>query len=163
MPYEAPPPILRSHFINNYNHKQSNAWTLQFKDHTYRGSHWLPICQKKKIFKPSGAKDTCNFFHNMAKGDPSQLSRISYAMTSHAPTGEYRMQFFPDQPAHCPHCGEDTLLSRQHVFCECPWYVTHFASLTDWGSQRRNNKILSGFLQKNPTAFSFGELPQDVH
>ncbi|KAF8642231.1 hypothetical protein AX14_009757, partial [Amanita brunnescens Koide BX004] len=84
-----------------------------------------------------------------------RLSCISYVMTNHAPMGEYRLRFFPDQPAHCPHCGKETLLSRRHVLCECPRYVAKFSSLTDWGSQRHNDKALSGFLDKNPTAFSF--------
>ena len=117
----------------------------------------------KKTFKPSNAKAARDFFHNMAHGDASRLSRISYAITNHAPTGEYRLRFFPEQPAHCPHCGEDTLLSRRHILCECPRYVSRFPSLADWGSQRHNDKALSRFLDKNPTAFSFGELPRDVH
>ena len=104
-----------------------------------------------------------DFFHNMAHGDASRLSCISYAMTNHAPTGEYRTRFFPGEPAHCPHCGETTLLSRRHILCECPRYVAKFPSLADWGSQRHNDKSLLGFLDKNPTAFSFGELPRDVH
>ncbi|KAF8676633.1 hypothetical protein AX14_004852 [Amanita brunnescens Koide BX004] len=158
-----PPMILRSHFVNSYKREQSDIWTRLFKDRTYRGSQWLPVRRKKKIFKPSGAKAARDFFHNMAHGDPSRLSRISYVMTNHAPMGEYRLQFFPDQPAHCPHCGEETLLSRRHILCECPWYVNKFPSLTDWGSQRHNDKSLSGFLDKNPTAFSFGKLPRDVH
>ncbi|KAF8644474.1 hypothetical protein AX14_009402 [Amanita brunnescens Koide BX004] len=158
-----PPPILWSHFVNNYKHEQSDTWTCLFKDRTYRGSQWLPIRRKKKTFKPSGAKAARDFFHNMVHGDASHLSRISYAMTNHALTGEYRMCFFPDQPAHCPHCGETTLLSRRHILCECLRYVAKFPSLTDWGSQRHNDKSLSGFLDKNPTVFSFGELPRDVH
>ncbi|KAF8673506.1 hypothetical protein AX14_005364, partial [Amanita brunnescens Koide BX004] len=64
----------------------SDAWTARFSDHTYRGSQWLPIRWKKKIFKPSTAKNVHNFFHNMAKGDPSHLSCIIYAITNHAPT-----------------------------------------------------------------------------
>ena len=158
-----PLPILRSHFVNNYKREQSDIWTRLFKDHTYRGSQWLPIRRKKKIFKPSSAKAARDFFHNMARGDASRLSRISYAMTNHAPTGEYRTRFFPGEPAHCPHCGETTLLSRRHILCECPRYVAKFPSLADWGSQRHNDKSLLGFLDKNPTAFSFSELPRDVH
>ena len=158
-----PLPILRSHFVNNYRREQSDAWTRLFKDRMYRGSQWLPVRRKKKTFKPSNAKAARDFFHNMARGDASRLSRISYAMTNHAPTGEYRLRFFPEQPAHCPHCGETTLLSRRHILCECPRYVSKFPSLADWGSQRHNDKALSGFLDKNPTAFSFGELPRDVH
>ena len=158
-----PPLILRSHFVNSYKQEQSDVWTRLFKDHTYRGSQWLPVRRKKKTFKPSNAKSARNFFHNMAHRDPSHLSRISYAITNHAPTGEYRTRFFPNELAHCPHCGEETLQSRRHILCECLQYVTKFPSLTDWGSQRHNDKSLLGFLDKNPTAFTFGELPWDVH
>ena len=52
-----PLPILRSHFVNNYKREQSEVWTRLFKDQMYRGSQWLPIRRKKKVFKPSSAKE----------------------------------------------------------------------------------------------------------
>ena len=112
-----PPLILRSHFLSQHKRRAEHEWQQRWKDITYRGSQWLPIRQKKKVFKPSLAKTSRNFFHNMAKGDASQ----------------------------------------------CPWYVNSFPSIADWGKNRRNDTALTGFLDRNPSAFTFGDTPLDVH
>ena len=122
-----------------------------------------PHPQKKKVFKPSFAKASRNFFHDLAKGEPSHLSRIAHVLTNHAPTGEYRTRFFPEEPTACPHCDEDTLQMRRHILSECPWYVDSFPSMADWGKHRRNKVLLTGFLDKNPSAFTFVDTPLDVH
>ncbi|KAF8691630.1 hypothetical protein AX14_002741 [Amanita brunnescens Koide BX004] len=158
-----PPLILRSHFISEHRRLAEHEWQQRWKDTTYRGSQWLPIRRKKKIYKPSFAKEARNFFHNMAKGEPNRLSRIAHALTNHAPTGEYRTRFFPDEPTACPHCDEATLQMRRHVLAECPWYVNSFSSMADWGKYRRNDVTLLGFLDKNPSAFTFMDTPLDVH
>ena len=158
-----PPLILRSHFLSQHKRRAEHDWMQRWKDVTYRGSQWLPIRRKKKVFKPSFAKSSRNFFHNMAKGDASHLSRIAHVLTNHAPTGEYRTRFFPNEPTACPHCDEDTLQTRRHILAECPWYVASFPSMTDWGKNRRNDTTLAGFLDKNPLAFTFMDTPLDVH
>ena len=158
-----PPLILRSHFISEHRRLAEHEWQQRWKDTTYRGSQWLPIRRKKKIYKPSFAKEAHNFFHNMAKGEPNRLSCIAHALTNHAPTGEYRTRFFPDEPTACPHCDEATLQTRRHVLAECPWYVNSFSSMADWGKYRRNDVTLLGFLDKNPSAFTFMDTPLDVH
>ena len=107
-----PPQILRSHFLSQHRCRAEHDWQQRWKDTTYRGSQWLPIRRKKKTFKPSFAKDARNFFHNMAKGEASHLSCIAHVLTNHAPTGEYRTRFFPDEPTACPHCDENTLQTR---------------------------------------------------
>ena len=92
-----PPLILRSHFLSQHRRHAEHDWQQRWKDTTYRGSQWLPIRRKKKVFKPSFSKDARNFFHNLAKGEASHLSRITHVLTNHAPTGEYRTRFFPDE------------------------------------------------------------------
>ncbi|KAF8628621.1 hypothetical protein AX14_011225, partial [Amanita brunnescens Koide BX004] len=158
-----PPLILRSHFLSLHKRRAEHDWQQRWKDITYRGSQWLPIRRNKKVFKPSFAKTSRNFFHNAAKGESSHLSRIAHVLTNHAPTGEYRTRFFPNEPTACPHCDEDTLQTRRHILTECPWYVDKFPSITDWGKNRRNDKALTGFLDKNPSAFTFMDTPLDVH
>ncbi|KAF8668223.1 hypothetical protein AX14_006194 [Amanita brunnescens Koide BX004] len=158
-----PPHILRSHFLSKHKRLAEHDWQQRWKDTTYRGSQWLPIRRNKKVFKPSFAKTSRNFFHNAAKGESSHLSRIAHVLTNHAPTGEYRTRFFPNEPTSCPHCDEDTLQTRSHILTECPWYVDKFSSITDWGKNRRNDKALIGFLDKNPSAFTFMDSPLDVH
>ena len=158
-----PPRILRSHFLSEQRHRAEHDWQRRWKDATYRGSQWLPIRRKKKVFKPSFAKHARNFFHNMAKGEPNHLSRIAHVLTNHAPTGEYRTRFFPGEATACPHCDEETLQTRRHILTECPWYVNNFPSMTDWGKYRQNDVTLIGFLDKNPSAFTFMDTPLDVH
>ena len=158
-----PPCILRSHFIAQQRRDAEREWQRLWKDATYTGSQWLPVCRKKKTFKPSFAKPARNFFHNMAKGDPSHLSRIAHVLTNHAPTGEYRTRFFPQEPTSCPRCDKNTVQMRRHVLTECPGYVNKFPSITDWGKDRCNDSRLAGFLLKNPSAFTFVDAPLDVH
>ncbi|KAF8666919.1 hypothetical protein AX14_006419 [Amanita brunnescens Koide BX004] len=143
-----PPLILRSHFISQQRVASELQWQERFRDQTYRGSQWLPIRRKKKRFKPSLVKDARNFFHNLAKGEASHLSRIAHAITNHAPTGEYRMRFFPGDPTDCPRCDRRALQTRAHILTECPG---------------RNDKALMGFLERNPSAFTFSDVPLDVH
>ncbi|KAF8626096.1 hypothetical protein AX14_011509, partial [Amanita brunnescens Koide BX004] len=86
---------------------------------------------------------------------------IAHVLTNHAPTGEYQTKFFPNEPTACPHCDEATLQTWRHVLAECPWYVNSFPSMTDWGKHRQNNVTLMGFLDKNPSAFTFMDTPLD--
>ena len=158
-----PPRILRSHFIAQQRRDAEHEWQRLWKDAAYRGSQWLPIRRKKKVFKPSFAKPARNFFHNMAKGESSHLSRLAHVLTNHAPTGEYRTRFFPQEPIECPRCDENAIQTRRHVLTECPGYVLKFPSMTDWGKDRRNDTRLTGFLLKNLSAFTFMDAPLDVH
>ena len=158
-----PPLILRSHFLSLHKRRAERNWQRRWKDVTYRGSQWLPVRRNKKVFKPSFAKTSRNWFHNMAKGDPSHLSRIAHVLTNHAPTGEYRTRFFPNEPTACPRCDENALQTRCHILTECPGYVGTLSSMADWGKIRRNDKALMGFLEKNPSAFTFMDCPLDVH
>ena len=72
-------------------------------------------------------------------------------------------RFFPEETTACPHCDEETLQTRRHILAECPWYVNSFPSMTDWGKYRQNDITLIGFLDKNPSAFTFMDTPLDVH
>ena len=154
---------MRSHFISQQRRAMELQWQERFRDHTYRGSQWLPIRRKKKRFKPALTKAAWNFFHELAKGESSHLSRIAHVLTNHAPTGEYRTRFFPNEPTDCPQCDRRALQTRTHILTECPGYVNKFSSLTDWGHNRRNDKALTGFLDRNPSAFTFSDVPLDVH
>ena len=78
-------------------------------------------------------------------------------------TGEYRQCFHPDLATHCDHCGLETLHTRQHILFDCPKYVSLAASMTDWKKDKNNDKSWKSPLQANTSAFSFGDLPDDVH
>jgi hypothetical protein len=88
------------------------------------------------------------------------------AITGHAPIGEYYLlcpDRFPDFETRCANCPEANFQTHSHVFSKCPKYNTHFLSLPWWKKQKDNDRLLASFLQDNPTAFTFDDLPRDVH
>ena len=156
--------MLRSNFINDFRRDMTRHWRILSVSHTYKGSGWLPIRRKKRLFKPAiGNKQAKTFFLAMAGNDILTTSRMARAITGHAPTGEYRQRFFPDLPTHCGHCGLSIPHTRSHIFFNCPKYVSLAASVTDWTKDKYNNKSWKSFFQANPSAFTFGDLPDDVH
>ena len=64
---------------------------------------------------------------------------------------------------YCKTCGPNTLHTRAHILCLCPMYVSLAASLADWKKDKRNHLSWKTFFQDNPSAFTFGDLPDDVH
>ncbi|KAF8697279.1 hypothetical protein AX14_001381 [Amanita brunnescens Koide BX004] len=156
--------ILRSNFVNDFRRDMTRHWRILSASHTYKGSGWLPIRRKKRLFKPAvGNKQTKTFFFAMAGNDILTTSRMARAITGHAPTGEYRQRFFPDLPTYCKHCGPSIPHMRSHILFNCPKYVSLAASITDWTKDKYNDKSWKSFFQANSSAFTFGDLPDDVH
>ncbi|KAF8672957.1 hypothetical protein AX14_005442 [Amanita brunnescens Koide BX004] len=156
--------MLRSNFINDFRRDMTKHWRILSSSQTYKGSGWLPIRRKKRLFKPAiGNKQIKSFFLSMAGNDILTTSRMARAITGHAPTGEYRQRFFPSLNTHCAHCGPSTPHTRSHILFSCPKYVSLATSLTDWSKDKFNDKSWKSFFQANPSAFTFGDLPDDVH
>ena len=138
-------------------------WCLLWASPSYKGRQWLPIRRLKKVFKPAiGNKATKNFFFDLADNDIGVLSRMACALTNHAPTGEYRLRFHPTSANHCPACPQ-RVLTRTHILCHCPRYSSLSSSITNWSRDKQNTKSWKAFFSRNPTAFTFGDLPDDVH
>ncbi|KAF8625296.1 hypothetical protein AX14_011638 [Amanita brunnescens Koide BX004] len=156
--------ILRSNFINEFKRDMSRHWRILAHSQTYKGRGWMPIRCKRRFFKPDIVnKARRRFFLDMSGNDIKTMSRMARAATNHAPTGEYRERFHPDLPTHCKTCGPGTLHTRTHVFFDCPSYTPLSTSLTNWKKDRKNHLSWKNFFQDNPTAFTFGDLPEDVH
>ena len=156
--------ILRSNFINEFKRDMSRHWRILAQSQTYKGRGWMPIRCKRRFFKPDIVnKARRRFFLDLSGNDIKTMSRMARAATNHAPTGEYRERFHPDLDTHCKTCGPGTLHTRAHVFFHCSSYVPLAASLTDWKKDRKNHMSWKNFFQDNPTAFTFGDLPEDVH
>ena len=159
-----PTRMLRSNFINDFKRDMTTHWRVLSHSQMYKGQGWLPIRRKRRIFKPSiGSKATKNFFLSISGNDIETLSRMARAITGHAPTGEYRQRFHPDLPTYCKHCGPTTEHTRAHILTSCTSYVPLAPSITDWKRNRDNDKVWKSFFQTNPSAFSFSDLPEDVH
>ena len=156
--------ILRSNFVNDFRRDMTRHWQVLSTSHAYKGSGWLPIKRKKRMFKPAiGNKQAKDFFFTMSRNDILTISGMARAITGHAPTGEYRERFHPSLPTHCDHCRPSTPHTRKHILFNCPKYVSLAALLTDWKKNKFNNKSWKNFFQANPSAFTFGDLPDDVH
>ncbi|KAF8673505.1 hypothetical protein AX14_005365 [Amanita brunnescens Koide BX004] len=156
--------ILRSNFIGQFKRDMTTHWRALATSHSYKGRSWLPIKRRGRKFKPDIVNKSCKaFFMTLAGNDITTISRMARALTNHAPTGEYRRRFHPDEPTFCKTCGPETEHTRSHVLFACPQYDSLAASFTDWKNTRRNDKSWKIFFQANPSAFTFGDLPDDVH
>ena len=156
--------ILRSNFIGQFKRDMTTHWRILATSQSYKGRSWLPIKRRGRKFKPDVTNKACKtFFTTLARNDITTISRMARTLTNHAPTGEYRRRFHPNEPTFCKTCGPETEHTRNHVFFACPQYESLAASLTDWKSIRRNDKSWKAFFQANPSAFTFGDLPDDVH
>ncbi|KAF8702623.1 hypothetical protein AX14_014398 [Amanita brunnescens Koide BX004] len=156
--------ILWSNFLAEFKRDMNKHWRVLAKSQTYKGHGWIPIRRKCRLFKPDiGNKYTKRFFLMLAGNDIETTSRMARALTNHAPMGEYRQRFHPNEPSHCKFCGPSIEHSRAHVFFSCPAYASLAPSFTDWKNNRKNDKSWKVFFQDNPSAFTFGDLPEDVH
>ena len=159
----SPPRILLSNFVNDYAKWMTLHWRILFTSRHFKGHQWLPICHKKKVLKPAiQNKATSNFFFNISDNNIGTLSRMACALTNHAPTGEYRIKFHQDLGQYCPACPHH-VQSRTHILFHCPRYSPLHSSITNWSRDKSNSKSWKLFFSCNPSAFTFGDLPDDVH
>ena len=107
-----------------------------------------------------------------ASDEPSRYPTgdFSLGVTGHAPIGEYYLKWpdcFPGFPYHCSHCScLDTAAQTQtwsHILTECGRYKSHLPSMQYWMNARNNDELLRSFLRSNPSAFTFEDLPPDMH
>ncbi|KAF8707301.1 hypothetical protein AX14_013649 [Amanita brunnescens Koide BX004] len=156
--------ILRSNFLNRFKWDMSRHWRILAQSQTYKGQSWIPIRRKRRLFKPDvGNKQAKHFFLTLSGNDIETTSHMAHALTNHAPTGEYRRRFHPNAPTYCKHCRPSVEHTRQHIFFSCPAYAPLATSFTDWKRNRHNDKSWKIFFQANPSAYTFGDLPEDVH
>ena len=153
--------ILRENFLVDAKHKATKWWRAKAKAPSYTGKDWLPLRRKGKIFCPTVGSKTRKFFTDLVLNSMPDMSRLTRALTNHAPIGEYRRRFFPDKPDHCHHCGEATFHSRAHILTTCNKYQPCFSSLGNLKANRKNDSLFKAFLHNNPTAFTFEDLPPD--
>ncbi|KAF8635056.1 hypothetical protein AX14_010540, partial [Amanita brunnescens Koide BX004] len=156
--------ILRSNFIGQFKRDMTKHWHILAKSQTYKGRSWLPIKRKRRDFKPDITNKSCRrFFTTLSGNDIDTTSRMACTLTNHAPMGEYRRRFHPDKPSFCKFCGPETEHTRSHALFLCPKYKSLAPSLADWRKDRNNDKTWKLFFQANPSALTFGNLPEDVH
>ena len=70
------------------------------------------------------------------------------AITNHAPIGEYRLRFFPNEEFKCP-CRNYPIKLRRHILHECTRFNRY------WNPRRDSLSHFVMFLIANPNAFTF--------
>ena len=75
-------------------------------------------------------------------------ARAMRAITNHAPIGEYRLKFFPNEDFSCP-CGLYPIETRQHILHECRRFNEY------WNLRRDSITHFIQFLERNLRAFAF--------
>lgn len=111
--------------------------------------------QQKAVKGNTSTDDVCKAWH------PSDVARLTRLITNHAPTGEFRARFFPNLPTHCA-CGRTQ--TRNHILFECLLYVRPhmwFHSHVAFVSHPSNLPLLLQWLDLNPLAFTFDDVPPD--
>jgi len=78
----------------------------------------------------------------------SLCARATRAITNHAPIGEYRLRFFPNEDFTCP-CNNYPIESRRHILHECRRFNGY------WNPRRDLLNHFIMFLIANPNAFAF--------
>ena len=158
---------LRQHFLDEHMAKANKQWQALAGLPSYRGRYWLNVRRNRKPFRPAiKNKAAKHHFLDMADNAPKELARITRALTGHAPIGEYyanRRERFPDIETLCTNCPEGTMQTRAHILTTCPYYNVHLPPLQAWTSKRNNDSLFRAFLKENGTAFTFADLPLDVH
>ena len=71
---------------------------------------------------------------------------ITRLITNHAPIGEYRLRFFPNEPFTCP-CSIFPIETRAYILHGCVWYTKL------WNPKWKSLKDILTFLEFNPFCF----------
>ncbi|KAF8647831.1 hypothetical protein AX16_006521 [Volvariella volvacea WC 439] len=74
-----------------------------------KSSHFLP--------EHSNWKNQGGIHMKKFGGDTKRFAQFVRSITAHAPIGQFRSQFFPEEPTHCPTCY--VYQDRYHVMFEC--------------------------------------------
>ena len=124
-------------------------WQMYFQASDYRGKNFLDLNDNDdKPIQPSYSKGGAWLKHFSLSN--SLCTRVTRLITNHAPIGEYRIGFFPNEPSSCP-CGQASLETRDHILHNCERYQQ------SWNPKRDSLKDILTFLDSNPGAFCFQE------
>ncbi|XP_006455406.1 hypothetical protein AGABI2DRAFT_121334 [Agaricus bisporus var. bisporus H97] len=130
----------------------------------FKGNSWYDITDKEgNEVLPSHLQGGPWFqtYQGVKAASNSPLfARLMRVMCNHAPIGEYRVRFFPNEPYKSCQCDLRSPETRQHLLMVCPLFVRRINHYDLDGITTIQGLIL--FLQDNPQAFSFEppELPR---
>ena len=127
----------------------NDNWRMMFQASNAKGQNFLDLLDDNlKPIEPSYSKGGpwLKFFGH----SNSLCARASRAIINHAPIGEYRLRFFPQEEFKCP-CGLYPIETRRHVLHNCKRYNNY------WNPRWDTIAHFTLFLEFNSSAFSFRE------
>lgn len=133
-------------------HSATHAWSEQCRNPAYRGHNFL---YGRKLPRPSTRRGG-PFLRRFKENDIT--ARAARAILNHAPTGEFRTRFFPDEPTSCNDC--QVYQTRAHILNKCTRYVRKQRNFLEFLKNSSNpGEALFTFLDSNPSAFTFDDAP----
>ena len=124
-------------------------WQMYFQASGYRGKNFLDLNNNNnKPIQPSYSKGGAQLKHFSFSN--SLCTQVTRLITNHAPIGEYRIRFFPNEPSSCL-CGQAPLKTRDHILHNYERYQQL------WNPKQDSLKNILTFLDFNPGMFCFQE------
>ena len=125
--------------------RKKNAMIFQASD--LKGQQFLELHNNNNnLIEPSYVKggSWLKFFGHLN----SLCARVTRAITNHAPIGEYRLRFFPQESFNCL-CSSYPIKMRHHILHECRRYNEC------WNPRRDTISYFILFLEFNSNVFAF--------
>ena len=124
-----------------------NVWKMMFQASNLKEDQFLGLLDdNNNIIEPSYTKG--GLWLKAIGHSNSLCAWATRAITNHAPTGEYRLRFFPREEFKCP-CGQYPIESRCHILHEYGRFNGY------WNPRRDTLSYFIMFLEFNPSTFSF--------
>ena len=121
---------------------------MTFQALDLKDKHFLDLVDgDKNIIEPAYIKDNSWLIKHIGHSN-LLYTRASRAITNHAPTGEYRLRFFPRKEFSCP-CGLYPIKTRHHILYEYKRFNEY------WNLRRDLIGHFILFLELNPNVFAF--------
>ena len=118
-----------------------------FQASDLKGNQFLDLLDDdNNTIKPSYIKG--GLWLKMFGHSNSLCAHATRAIMNHAPTGEYRLRFFPKEEFKYP-CSQYPIKSRRYILYKCGRFNSY------WNLRRDSLSHFVMFLETNPSAFSF--------
>ncbi|KAF8625265.1 hypothetical protein AX15_005475 [Amanita polypyramis BW_CC] len=136
-----------------------DEWNKNTKKYNGLGTGYLRLKFKGKRIGPSlGSRRKA--FIEASKDNITLMSRLTRLVTNHAPTGEYRRRFFPNENTDCNF--DQKYQSRTHILTKCDGYKNKFKNMEYLRRDKDGLEKIIKFLEENIKAVTFGDMPKGI-
>jgi len=131
-----------------------NYWAMSFQASDKKGKSFLEITNNKGEDLIPSHENGRPWLTYIGHSN-SLCARLTCLITNHAPIGEYRKRFFPQEESLC-NCSANIIETRDRILYECRKYNE------TWRPPDLSIVSILTFLKENPNAFSFDCLTNNV-